>query len=98
MNVSSQRRVVATGINLAFLLTVAHLVNDAFTNVLPAFLPLLQERFGVGEAVLAGFVAIISLSSNVLQAFTGALVDRFGRRRSAALGLIVGSTLMSFLA
>lgn len=86
------------GANLAILLTLAHATNDAFTNILPVFLPMLQSRFGLGEAALAGFVALISLSSNVLQAFAGALVDRWGRRRSAALGLIVGSTLMSFLA
>lgn len=87
-----------TGVNLAFLLTLAHTANDAFTNVLPVFLPILQVRFGLGEAALAGFVALISVSSNVMQAFAGALVDRWGRRRAAALGLIVGSTLMSFLA
>lgn len=87
-----------TGIELALLLSLAHGANDAFSNVLPVFLPTLQERFGLGEAVLAAFVAIISLSANVMQAFAGALADRWGRRRSAALGLVVGSVLMSFLA
>jgi FSR family fosmidomycin resistance protein-like MFS transporter len=85
-------------VNLAFLLTLAHAANDAFTNILPVFLPLLQTRFGLGEAALAGFVALISVSSNVMQAFAGALADRWGRRKSAALGLMVGSSLMSFLA
>ncbi|MEX2540172.1 MAG: MFS transporter [Trueperaceae bacterium] len=98
MTVDTARRSALTGVNLAFLLTLAHAANDAFTNILPAFLPILQVRFGLGEAALAGFVALISVSSNVMQAFAGALVDRWGRRRSAALGLIVGSTLMSFLA
>lgn len=98
--VTTQRapRAVATGVNLALLLTLAHAANDAFTNILPVFLPILQARFGLGEAALAGFVALISISSNVMQAFTGALVDRWGRRRAAALGLILGSGLMSFLA
>lgn len=85
------------GAHLAILLAVAHATNDAFTNILPVFLPTLQARFGLGEAALAGFVALISTSSNVLQAFAGALVDRWGRRRAAALGLIAGSALMSFL-
>lgn len=98
MAVHPGRRTIITGTNLAFLLTLAHTANDAFTNVLPVFLPLLQARFGLGEAALAGFVALISLSSNVMQAFAGALVDRWGRRRAAALGLALGSLLMSFLA
>ncbi len=86
------------GLNLAFLLMAAHATNDAFTNVLPAFLPTLQERFGVGEAMLATFVAVVSISANVMQAFLGNVADRWGRRRSAAVGLIGGSVLMSFMA
>ena len=97
MATSAVRRGTLSGVNLALLLTFAHLTNDAFANVLPVFLPTLQVRFGVGEAVLATFVAIISLSANVMQAFAGAVADRWGRRRSAALGLIVGSVLMSFV-
>lgn len=87
-----------TGAPLALLITGAHLANDAFSNVLPAFLPTLQLRFGLGEAALAGLVALISISANVLQAFAGALTDRWGRRRAAALGLLLSSVLMSFIA
>ena len=75
MATSAVRRGTLSGVNLALLLTFAHLTNDAFANVLPVFLPTLQVRFGVGEAVLATFVAIISLSANVMQAFLGALAD-----------------------
>lgn len=98
MSVKTPSPAVHTGASFAILLTIAHATNDAFANVLPVFLPILQQRFGLGEAMLAGFVALISLSSNVLQAFAGALADRWGKRRAAALGLIVGSVLMSFLA
>ncbi len=86
-----------SGLSLTFLLTFAHSANDAFTNVLPVFLPTLQDRLSLGEAVLAVAVAVISLSSNVLQPVFGGFVDRWGKRRSAALGLIVGSTLMGFV-
>jgi len=85
------------GVPLALLLTAAHLANDAFSNVLPVYLPTFQQRFGLGEAALAGLVAVISLSANVLQAFMGVVADRWGRRRAAALGLLVGSVLMSFV-
>lgn len=92
------RRVALTGTSLAFLMALGHFANDAFTNVLPVFLPTLQVRLGASEVVLATFVAVNSLSANVLQAFVGGLTERWGRRRSAALGLIVGSALMSFVA
>lgn len=91
------RRTVLGGSALTFLLAGAHAANDAFSNILPVFLPTLQARFGLGEAVLAAFVALISFSSNVLQPVAGAVADRWGRRRAAAAGLVVGSVLMSLL-
>src|SRR5680860_691855 len=84
------RRATLSGLNLTFLLTIAHGTNDAFANVLPVFLPTLQARFGLGEAVLAVMVAVISLSANVLQPVFGGFVDGWGRRKTAALGLIIG--------
>ena len=98
MAVAAHTRIALAGAPLALLITAAHVANDAFSNVLPVFLPTLQVRFGLGEAALAGLVALISLSANVLQAFAGALTDRWGRRRAAALGLLLSSVLMSFIA
>ncbi len=94
---ASGRQAALSGLSLTFLLTLAHAANDAFTNVLPVFLPTLQERLGLGEAVLAVAVAVISLSSNVLQPVFGGFVDRWGKRKSAAIGLTVGSVLMGFV-
>ncbi|MDA0699807.1 MAG: MFS transporter [bacterium] len=98
MAVAVRPRIALVGVPLALLITTAHLANDAFTNVLPVYLPTLQQRFGLGEVALASLVALISLSANVLQAFMGALTDRWGRRRAAALGLLLSSVLMSFVA
>ncbi len=97
MSVRSPRSIALSGLRLSILISLAHTVNDGFTNVLPVFLPTLQARFSLGEAVLAVAVAVISTSSNVLQPFFGLFVDRWGRRRSAALGLGVGSVLMGFV-
>lgn len=98
MAVALRSRVALAGAPLALLITGAHLANDAFSNVLPVYLPTLQQRFALGEVALASLVAVVSLSANVLQAFMGAITDRWGRRRSAALGLLLSSVLMSFLA
>lgn len=98
MVTSGVKHATLSGAGLAFMLALAHFANDAYTNVLPVFLPMLQVRLGVGEVVLATFVAVLSLSANVMQAFVGALADRWGRRRCAAVGLIAGSTLMSLVA
>ena len=98
MSLTRSQRFTFSGFSLIFLLALAHGTNDAFATILPVLLPSLQARFGLGEATLAGFVAVISFSSNVLQPLMGALSDRWGKRRMAALGLIVGSILMSFVA
>lgn len=97
MTTTPLRRATLSGLSLTFLLTLSHSANDAFANVLPVFLPSIQARLGLGEAVLAVAVAVVSISSNVLQPVFGGFVDRWGRRKSAALGLIVGSTLMGFI-
>ncbi len=94
----SSRSTVITGTGLSLLLVLAHSANDAFANILSVLLPTLQARFTLSETALASFVAVVSISSNVLQPVMGALSDRWGKRRLAALGLIVGSVLMSLLA
>ena len=98
MSLTRSQLFTFSGVGLVLLLALAHGTNDAFATILPVFLPSLQMRFGVGEATLALFVAVISFSSNVLQPLMGTLADRWGRRRTAALGLIIGSVLMSFVA
>jgi MFS transporter, FSR family, fosmidomycin resistance protein len=98
MAVAYRPRAALVGVPLAALITTAHVANDAFSNILPVYLPTLQQRFGLGEVALASLVAVIALSANVLQAFMGALTDRWGRRRAAALGLLLSSVLMSFIA
>jgi len=98
MAVALRPRAALVGVPLAALITGAHMANDAFSNILPVYLPTLQQRFGLGEVALASLVAVIALSANVLQAFMGALTDRWGRRRAAALGLLLSSVLMSFIA
>ncbi len=85
------------GGRLVGLMAFAHVVNDGFAYSLSVFLPTLQARFGLGEAVLAGLVTLVALSSNFAQGVSGGLVDRWGRRRSAALGVLMVAVMMSFV-
>lgn len=91
------QRAFFTGAPLVALLTFAHVANDAFGNILPVFLPMLQEQLGVGEAVLSTFVAVIAITANVMQVVMGMFTDRWGRRRSAALGLLITSSVLPFV-
>lgn len=94
---SPLQRAFLSGAPLVALLTFAHLANDAFGNILPVFLPTLQAQLGVGEAVLATFVAVIAITANVMQAVMGLFTDRWGRRRAAALGLLITSSVLPFI-
>lgn len=80
------------------LLTTVHATNDAFTGMLAALLPTLQQRFGLAEATLALFVATLSFSSSMLQPLLGAVADRVGGRVMAAIGIVTSSVLLSLIA
>lgn len=80
------------------LLSAAHLLNDAYTSILPALLPLIGLRFGLGGAALGLLVALFSLSSSLPQPVLGTLADRVGRHRVAALGLATSAVVLSALA
>lgn len=97
MELSPAKQTALSMGGLSLLLTVTHTANDAFSNILPALLPILQNRFGLTETALAVFVATISLSANVLQPLLGALSDRLGRRLVGAAGIILCSALMGLV-
>lgn len=94
----SRRRVLLSGSGLSALLIIAHLTNDAFSSMLAALLPTLQERFTLSETLLATLVATLSFSSSVTQPFLGAVADRIGRRYVAGLGVILSSVLLGLMA
>ena len=87
----------AVGAGVPVLLILVHATNDAFTGMLAALLPTLQDRFSVGESTLALFVATLSFSSAVLQPLLGGVADRFGRRTMAVLGILTSSVVLSLI-
>ncbi len=70
----------------------AHVVNDFYVTVLPAFLPALADEFGLDYTELGILSLSFTLLSGVLQPTVGHLADRHGaRRRIVALGFGVGA-------
>lgn len=93
-----------------FILTVfisAHVVNDFYVTVLPAFLPALSDEFNLDYGELGILSLTFTLLSGVLQPILGHRADRYGQRRlivsvgflAGAVGAVFGvSSLMSALA
>lgn len=95
---TTSRATAKAALGISALLVVVHATNDAFAGMLSALLPTLQVRFGLSETLLALFVATLSFSSSVTQPLFGVLADRWGRRRTAALGVMTSSSLLSLMA
>lgn len=79
------------------LLSVGHGVNDAYTAILPALLPLLGLRFGLTETLLALLIAAFSFSSSFPAPFLGALSDRLGARVMTASGIALTAVPLSLV-
>ncbi len=82
-------------ISLLSRVSVAHLVSHLHIMTLPAMLPLLPEKLGVGFVELGFALSVFNVVSALVQTPWGFAVDRFGARRVLTLGLLLGST--SFL-
>ncbi|MDH3425837.1 MAG: MFS transporter [Acidimicrobiia bacterium] len=75
----------------------AHLVNDLYSTVLPAFLPPLAEEFDLDYSELGILSFAFMLLTGVLQPVLGNVADRSGRRRwMLVFGFAIGA--VGFLA
>lgn len=74
----------------------AHVVNDFTATSLPAFLPALEEEFGLSYFELGLLSLTFSILSGLVQPFIGNFADREGKRRWA---LVFGflSTALGFV-
>ena len=76
---------------LLALLTLAHVVVDAYASAVPALLPFWQERFGLTYA-LAGLIRAISdVTSSVAQPLVGILTDRGRNPRWVAVACLLAA-------
>jgi FSR family fosmidomycin resistance protein-like MFS transporter len=78
--------------------TIAHAINDGYTAFLPALLPIYFVRFGLDVTVLAGLVAVFTISSSLPGPIFGDLADRIGRRQVAAGSVLFTALMLSLLA
>ena len=78
-------------VRLLALLTLAHVVVDAYASAVPALLPFWQERFGLTYA-LAGLIRAISdVTSSVAQPLVGILTDRGRNPRWIAFACLLAA-------
>src|SRR5690606_28871641 len=66
--------------------------------VIPALLPLLPGRLGVGFVELGFALSVFNVVSTLVQAPLGFAVDRYGARRMLLCGLALGSASFLLLA
>jgi MFS family permease len=64
-----------------FTLVGAHVVNDFYATVMPAFLPALADEFDLDYTELGVLSLAATILSGVLQPSLGHYADRYGRRR-----------------
>lgn len=69
-------------------LSLAHLVNDMYTNFLPQLIPFLIAARGYTVFAGATLVTAFTLSSSLLQPFFGYLVDQKGQRWLVYVGTL----------
>ena len=78
-------------------LVCAHVVNDFYSTILPAFLPSVAEEFDLDYTELGILSFAFIILTGVLQPVLGSFADRFGRRRwLLVFGFVVGA--VGFLA
>ena len=70
----------------------AHLINDLYTTVLPAFLPAVAEEFDLNYTELGILSFAFVVLTGALQPMLGSTADRLGRRRwILVFGFIAGA-------
>ncbi|OAT80808.1 MFS transporter [Desulfotomaculum copahuensis] len=76
-----------------FLLTLAHLINDAYPNLYPVLIPSLMVILHFSVAQAGAITAVAALTTQLLQPFMGLWADRVGGSWFVTGGLALGAIL-----
>ncbi|MGA9139034.1 MAG: MFS transporter [Methanocella sp.] len=80
-----------------FILSLGHMVNDAYSNVIPPLLPMLQAAYHLNYTLSGLIMTVYTITSSVIQPVFGYIADRHGRRWMVALSVLWISFFMSMI-
>ena len=80
-----------------FILSLGHMVNDSYSNVIPPLLPLLQATYNLSYTLSGGIMTVFTITSSVIQPVFGYIADRHGRRWLIALSVLWIAFFMSMI-
>ncbi len=78
-------------------LSIAHLINDTYSNFLPQMLPFLIAVTGFGYAKATFLVSVFTLSSSIVQPLLGYFVDRQGKSWLLYVGTLWMTVFLSLM-
>lgn len=78
-------------------LSLGHLVNDAYSSTIYPLLPLLASQLRLSEVQVFFLVPTFSLTAAFLQPLYGLISDRYSRRMFAVLGPAITGVFMSLI-
>ena len=79
------------------ILSLGHMVNDGYSNVIPPLLPMLRSTYGLTYALSGFIMTVYTITSSVIQPIFGYIADRHGRRWLIAFSVLWISFFMSMV-
>ncbi len=79
------------------ILSLGHLVNDSYSNLIPPLLPLLKEAYSLSYAASGMLTTAYTITSSIVQPIFGYYADRHGRRWLVALSTAWIAFFMSLI-
>ncbi|HUL61603.1 MAG TPA: MFS transporter [Methanocella sp.] len=80
-----------------FVLSLGHMVNDSYSNVIPPLLPMLQAAFALNYAMSGFIMTVYTVTSSIIQPAFGYIADRHGRRWLIAFSVLWIAFFMSLV-
>ncbi len=85
----------STGLRVAIIVALAHLINDAYASIVPPLLPRMMDDLDLSIAAAATLGAAFAIANALPQPLFGYLADRFGRRLLAVGGMVTTAVFVS---